>query len=144
MKNINGFTLIELMIVVAIIAILAAVAIPAYNDYSNRARMAEVILAASTLRNCVTEQVQSSEAIDNTTLALCDAPLNTTEYVASVVATLTDIDEVTITATARNFASVTQPEILMIGSIAAGNVIEWECEGSANTQQSWLPVSCRD
>src|SRR5258708_19721189 len=55
----NGFTLIELMIVVAIIGILAAVALPAYQDYTVRAKMSEVILAASACRTSITEVYQT-------------------------------------------------------------------------------------
>ena len=80
----NGFTLIELMIVVAIIGILAAVALPAYQDYTIKAKVSEVVLAASSCRTTVTELVQTSATTD-VTAALAAVPCNftATKYVAS-------------------------------------------------------------
>jgi type IV pilus assembly protein PilA len=140
MKRIQkGFTLIELMIVVAIIGILAAVALPAYQDYTKRAKVSEVVLAASACRTAVTEVVQSATTLPPTAGWGCESTSASSQYVASIAVS----NAGAITATSQNIAGVTGTITLTpTNTIAAGGTIEgWVCSGSIDAK--FRPGSCK-
>lgn len=156
----KGFTLIELMIVVAIIGILAAVALPAYQDYTIRAKVSEVILAASSCRTAVSELVQASTTPSVVTaLGAGPCTFTATKYVASgSVGTAGQIivvgNEANIGGSSGTAANaITLTPFMNAGGTTAlapttdgGNTIAtWKC-GPATTNpmpSKYLPGSCK-
>jgi type IV pilus assembly protein PilA len=137
----QGFTLIELMIVVAIIGILAAVALPAYQDYTKRAKMSEVILAASQCRTSITEVIQSNSSVSLPAAGEwgCESSTPTSKYVNGIK---------------TNANGAIQVESRAIGTGADGFMVlkpvyanqmvsEWLC-GPDTIDPKFLPGSCRD
>lgn len=142
MKNQQGFTLIELMIVVAIIGILAAIAIPAYQDYTIRAQVSEGLNLSGAAKAAVTEyyQDQGDFPADNATAGLEAAANITGKYVTTVEVTGAGLIQVTYGGDANS--NVTGAVLTMTPTDNAGSV-SWECAGDATLVDKWLPAACR-
>jgi type IV pilus assembly protein PilA len=147
----HGFTLVELMIVVAIIGILAAVAMPAYQSYSARAKVSEAILALSACRTSITEVYQSGGASPGAGNWGCEASVSLSRYVAAVS---TDGNGVA-TVTLANIGSDVNGKKITLAPFIAGapanaafdmgkGVTAWICGGSdTDLGLRYLPSSCR-
>ena len=160
----KGFTLIELMIVVAIIGILAAVALPAYQDYTARAKVSEVVLAGSTCRTAISEASQTGfsaapSAADSFGCGEGGAAASPiSQYVESISTSTAGV----ITITARNISQLGANKVLQLLPYSDGTLTTvsapadfasasvkpirgWKCQtGAANgIEAKYLPASCR-
>ena len=153
----KGFTLIELMIVVAIIGILAAVALPAYQDYTIRAKMSEVILAMSSCRTSITEVYQSgpttAPGADNWGCEILTTSQQT-KYVQEVHTTI----DGGVRATVQGISTVVNTSVVtlvplstsVLPAVMTGGTSQtlygWRCGLAAdgtNVSPKYLPGSCR-
>ena len=133
----KGFTLIELMIVVAIIGILAAVALPAYQDYTIRAKVSELVLAASGFKTSIAEKAQADGALTSAGVGLTLTP-------GGKVSGGSVTDGGVIMVTGNSTSVGTAVTIVLTPSITASGSVAWACSTGNNAVYKYVPAECRN
>jgi len=141
MKNQKGFTLIELMIVVAIIAILAAIALPAYQDYTIRSRVTELAVMASSFKTTVAENIANNGGTIPATGA-CNGVGTTAATTNMASITCTGAGEIKVTGDATRTKGTILTYKPTAGGADSAVGTTWSCVGSGS-QAKYYPAECR-
>ncbi|WP_295517164.1 pilin [Stenotrophomonas sp.] len=144
MKNQKGFTLIELMIVVAIIAILAAIALPAYQDYVARSQVSEAMTLSGGAKTAVTEYYADKGAFPDTNAKAGLAPAASIngKYVLSVGLSGNGVITATMKGTSSASSKIAGKTFVMTPADAGGS-ITWDCKSTGTIDAKYRPSSCR-
>lgn len=151
MRKTKGFTLIELMIVIAILGILLAIAIPAYQDFTVRSRITEGLSLATSPKVAVVEHFHAtggSLPSDNTAAGLPGPSTYQTEYVESIEVGTPSNGDITITLdnSATGIPELGSNNVLSLTPVTNQGVVDWRCgvgQGSTSIEPRFLPASCR-